>query len=172
MLFFSALIRSTIGFWRCVDCNAAAGFVGAATNCFTGCSIFGCGDLYDHVGVELAEGRFTVNQALVLSSLVGIPVGLFLLANLPEVYVKALLGVILILFGVYKPGKARFTGDTLQSVDLYHGFSGGHSGGAYNSNGPPIIVYGNWRAGRRNDFVLPCNPISYRPVCLFFSDMV
>ena len=42
---------------------------------------------------------------LVLSSCVGIPVGLFLLKDLPEGLMKVFLGILVILFGLYNLGK-------------------------------------------------------------------
>lgn len=82
---------------------------------------------------------------LILASLLGIPIGLLLLKGVPEQIVTALLGVVLIVFGLYK-----FTAPQLPTLqrDVFaylFGFVAGILGGAYNTNGPPIVIYATLR---------------------------
>ncbi len=83
---------------------------------------------------------------LVLSSFIGIPVGLVLLKGINEDFMKALLGAILILYGLYnllKPHLKKISGSF--GLAILFGFIAGVLGGAYNTNGPPIVIYGTLR---------------------------
>jgi len=78
---------------------------------------------------------------LIVSSLAGIPVGILLLKDAPEQIVKAILGVVLILFGLYNLITPRLPTLQRQGFAYIFGFVSGILGGAYNTNGPPIVVY-------------------------------
>lgn len=82
---------------------------------------------------------------LVLASLVGIPFGLLLLKVAPESYVKAVLGVLLILYGCYNLFAPRLPVVGSENLAYVFGFVSGVLGGAYNTNGPPVVVYGTLR---------------------------
>lgn len=90
---------------------------------------------------------------LVLSSVFGIPVGLVLLKGVNEEFMKGLLGVILILYGLYnllKPHLKKISGSF--ALTLLFGFIAGLLGGAYNTNGPPVVIYGTLRRWAPNHF--------------------
>jgi uncharacterized membrane protein YfcA len=82
---------------------------------------------------------------LVLSSILGIPLGLWLLRAAPESIVKAALGVLLIGFGLYQLIRPRFPALQQQWPAYLFGLVAGVLGGAYNTNGPPVIIYGTLR---------------------------
>jgi uncharacterized membrane protein YfcA len=82
---------------------------------------------------------------LVLSTLLGIPLGLMLLSNVSESVVKANLGVIIIAFSTYSltgRGKHELKNDRFA---WFFGFNAGVLGGAYGMNGPPLAIYGALR---------------------------
>ena len=85
---------------------------------------------------------FRVAWRLIVSSLVGIPIGIYFLDVAPESVIKAVLGVVLIAFGLYNLIKPRLP--VLQSEKLAYPFGlvAGILGGAYNANGPPAVIYG------------------------------
>ena len=82
---------------------------------------------------------------LVLSSFLGIPLGLLLLTAAPASAVKALLAIAIIAFSGFC--LARRQGPELN--DDRHawmfGFVSGVMGGAYGMNGPPLVIYGALR---------------------------
>jgi uncharacterized membrane protein YfcA len=82
---------------------------------------------------------------LLLSSAVGIPVGVLGLRFAPEPVVKSILGALLIGFGLYGLARPRLL--TLERhVWVYvFGFVSGVLGGAYNTNGPPAVACGVMR---------------------------
>jgi uncharacterized protein len=79
---------------------------------------------------------------LILLSLIGIPFGLLLLRVAPEYIVKAILGVLLILYGLYSLITPNLPMIRNEKFAYVFGFIAGVLGGAYNTNGPPIVMYG------------------------------
>jgi uncharacterized protein len=79
---------------------------------------------------------------LILLSLIGIPFGLALLRVAPEYMVKAILGVLLILYGLYSLITPNLPVIRNEKLAYIFGFVAGVLGGAYNTNGPPIVMYG------------------------------
>jgi uncharacterized membrane protein YfcA len=82
---------------------------------------------------------------LILSTLVGIPIGLFFLKVAPEGVVKAVLGVVLVAFGLYSLIRPNLPTLGSEKLSYVFGFVAGILGGAYNTNGPPVVVYGALR---------------------------
>jgi uncharacterized membrane protein YfcA len=82
---------------------------------------------------------------LILSTLVGIPIGLFFLKVAPEGVVKAMLGVVLVAFGLYSLVRPNLPTLGSEKLSYVFGFVAGILGGAYNTNGPPVVIYGALR---------------------------
>jgi uncharacterized membrane protein YfcA len=82
---------------------------------------------------------------LVLSSLLGIPLGLLLLKIAPESVVKGVLALIILIISIYslrRKNPAELHHDRLAWI---FGFFAGVLGGAYGMNGPPLVIYGALR---------------------------
>jgi uncharacterized membrane protein YfcA len=84
---------------------------------------------------------------LVLSTLLGIPLGLALLIRVDERLVKALLAILIVAFATYSLfGRNRLQLQKDSRGWLFGcGFCAGVLGGAYGMNGPPLVVYGTMR---------------------------
>ena len=88
---------------------------------------------------------------LVLSSCVGIPVGLFVLKGVPEGLMKVLLGILVILFSLYNLAnrylkiidQRRVCGGS--GIAYLFGFVAGVLGAAYNTSGVVITIYATVR---------------------------
>jgi len=83
---------------------------------------------------------------LIAATLLGIPVGIYGLARLPEAPLKIALGSIILIYGLFglaRPG-TRLKGER-PAFPWIIGWSAGVLGGAYNTNGPPIVAYGMLR---------------------------
>jgi uncharacterized membrane protein YfcA len=82
---------------------------------------------------------------LVASTLVGIPLGLYLLTSVPELLLKGLLALVIMAFAAF----SLLSRTPAVLKDDRHawlfGFAGGILGGAYGMNGPPLVVYGALR---------------------------
>lgn len=82
---------------------------------------------------------------LVLPTLLGIPLGLWLLTEAAEAVVKIILAAVLIGFSTYcltSRQRLQLKGDGLAWL---FGFVAGVLGGAYGMNGPPLVIYGALR---------------------------
>jgi uncharacterized membrane protein YfcA len=82
---------------------------------------------------------------LLLSTGIGIPIGLVVLKFAPEAIARALLGVMLVAYGAYGLSGLKLP---RMATDRWAGLFGliaGVLGGAYNTNGPPIVIYGTLR---------------------------
>lgn len=83
---------------------------------------------------------------LVAGSIVGIPLGVLLLARAPEGPLVVALGALVLLYGLsglVRPA-ARITGER-PGLTYLVGLVAGFLGGATNTNGPPVVVYGMMR---------------------------
>jgi uncharacterized protein len=89
---------------------------------------------------------------LATASVVGVLLGLWVLGNVDEAIVERLLGLILIGYAAYSwlhPAVAR----PLSRQWVYPaGFLAGCLGGAYNTPGPPLVVYGSLRQWPKDEF--------------------
>jgi uncharacterized protein len=82
---------------------------------------------------------------LVLSTLFGIPLGLWLLTAAPEMVVKAVLAVVIIGFSAYCLASRKLFELKNDRLAWGFGFVAGVLGGAYGMNGPPLVIYGALR---------------------------
>jgi uncharacterized protein len=82
---------------------------------------------------------------LVLSTLFGIPLGLWLLTAAPETIVKAVLAVVIIGFSAYCLASRELLELKDDRLAWGFGFVAGILGGAYGINGPPLVIYGTLR---------------------------
>ena len=89
---------------------------------------------------------------LAATASLGVPIGVNGLSRLPAEVMKTGLGIILILYALYILW--RPTGVRLSSMRwaVLAGFLSGCLGGAYNTSGPPVIVYGTMRGWSRDRF--------------------
>jgi hypothetical protein len=91
-------------------------------------------------------GDMKAAARLIAASLLGIPLGVYGLARLPEEPLKIALGALILLYGVFglaRPG-ARIRNEKAWLPWLV-GWTAGVLGGAYNTNGPPVVAYGMLR---------------------------
>ena len=84
---------------------------------------------------------------LIVATIFGIPLGLYLLTSTHKHLVKAALAILIIAFAIYsligdKPPELQR--DSMPWL-LGCGFVAGVLGGAYGMNGPPLVIYGAMR---------------------------
>ncbi len=82
---------------------------------------------------------------LAIASVLGVPLGVWALRNVDEQLVLTILGLIVGGYALYALLNLRLP--TIQQPAWAYGagFLAGILGGAYNTSGPPVIVYGNCR---------------------------
>jgi uncharacterized membrane protein YfcA len=82
---------------------------------------------------------------LILPTLLGIPLGVWLLKAVAESVVKASLALVIIAFSAYCLLGRRRVGLADDRWAWLFGFGAGVLGGAYGMNGPPLVIYGSLR---------------------------
>jgi uncharacterized membrane protein YfcA len=101
---------------------------------------------------EWRELEFKDVTYLIVSTLVGIPLGLFFLSSAPERIVRMILGLILIGFSLYNLVGPKLPKVRTNALAFPMGFLAGILGGAYNTNGPPVVIYGVMRGWGKEKF--------------------
>jgi uncharacterized membrane protein YfcA len=96
--------------------------------------------------------KFQEVWRLGVASAVGVPVGIWLLSTADEDLVMRVLGVILVAYAAYSLLQPSARRALAQGWVYPAGFLAGCLGGAYNTPGPPVIVYGSLRQWSRNEF--------------------
>jgi uncharacterized membrane protein YfcA len=94
---------------------------------------------------------------IVLASLVGVPLGILFLSRIDEGIAMTILGVIITCYALY--ALLNELTNRIHLPRLEHqiwaylaGLIGGMLGGAYNTSGPPVIIYGNCRRWETAEF--------------------
>ena len=106
--------------------------------------------------INVARFRRAINGGIVLrlglASALGVPIGIWLLSNVDETLVKQVLGLLLIAFGLYSLARPNLAWRPSRRWVYPAGFFAGCLGGAYNTPGPPAIIYGTLRQWPRDQF--------------------
>jgi hypothetical protein len=145
IVFLSTLIRSAFGFGNAIiampllaliiQVEAAAPLVALLSTTIAGLVV-----AKDWQQVHLKSAGW-----LVISSVLGTPVGIVFLRHADEHVLKAVLAVVILTFSAFCLLRLRppvLKGD--HSAWMF-GFCAGVLGGAYNANGPPLVIYGTLR---------------------------
>jgi uncharacterized protein len=98
--------------------------------------------------IALSQWRhidFRLTWRLVLASAAGIPAGLILLKIAPPELMTHGMGVLLIVYGAYTLFTPNWNGLRHPAWVYIFGFSAGVLGSAYNTSGPPVVIYATTR---------------------------
>jgi uncharacterized membrane protein YfcA len=114
---------------------------------------------------------------LLLGTLFGVPVGIFMLKNINEDIIKSIIGLMMIAYSLYQiRGRKQIIVLPKNSVYIF-GFVAGMLAGAFNTSGPPIVMYGTlsgWSmqqfAATLQGYFLPTN--LYVIVSQFFAGLL
>ncbi|ARF15834.1 sulfite exporter TauE/SafE family protein [Sporosarcina ureae] len=151
-VFIGALSRVTFGFGEAVVSMPLLALL--SVDLHTSIALIGLVGLTVALFTVASEWRHVDRQALlrlVIGALVGIPVGIVLVVELPDTLITIALGIFLILYGTYSFGKSlvhnTLTTERLKAKfwSLPVGFISGVLGSAYNTHGVPVVVYGTVR---------------------------
>jgi len=82
---------------------------------------------------------------LIISTLVGIPVGIALLKGVDERIMQTLLACVILLFSGFNLSNLAVPKLKSERSSYLFGFVAGLLGGAYNTNGPPIVIFASMR---------------------------
>lgn len=147
VIFVATLIRSTLGFGEAlvaVPLLALRTPVAVAAPLAVLMSVLVAGVIVvqDWRKVEVRSAAW-----LIVSALLGVPLGLLLLTRADDHVVRLILGLIIVGFSIYSltvRTRLHLERDRLVWL-LGSGFCSGVLGGAYGMNGPPLAIYGALR---------------------------
>ncbi len=145
ILFLSTFTRSALGFG---DALVAMPLLTLAVGLHTAVPLVRLAGSTIAIGILLAAWRkVDVHAAwrLVVSSLVGIPIGMLLLQVAQDGIVEAILAALLIGYGIVNLVDYRLPDLASEQLSYSFGFIAGILGGAYNTSGPPVVIYGVMR---------------------------
>ncbi|MDC1069079.1 sulfite exporter TauE/SafE family protein [Candidatus Kapabacteria bacterium] len=91
--------------------------------------------------IERKQLKLKLLYTFLSGALLGVPIGIYYLSNFPETILKLILGIVVFLFSTYKLffNKKQFRIPNKMSMAI--GLISGILGGAYNTNGPPAIIF-------------------------------
>jgi uncharacterized membrane protein YfcA len=142
ILFLSTFTRSALGFG---DALIAMPLLALVLGMQTATPLVAMGASTIAFTILLKSWRKVEIQAawrLVISTWIGIPIGVYFLTAAPEGIVKTILGIFIIGFGLYNLISPNLPQLTTERWALITGLFAGILGGAYNTNGPPVVIYG------------------------------
>jgi len=100
-------------------------------------------------GILLVRYRAVLNLRAVwqvsVASLVGIPLGMLTLKRIDEGSAMTILGVLIFTYALYNLFELRLPEMNHPAWAYTFGLLAGMLGGAYNTSGPPVVIYGNSR---------------------------
>lgn len=150
----SAFIRSAIGFG---DALVAMGLVTSWVGLQTATPLVALAGMVISSGILVAQWRqLNLRNALplIISTLAGIPIGIVMLEFAPEQSARAVLGVFLMAYGAYGLLGLKLPVVTTDRFAILFGFVAGVFGGAYNTNGSLIVIYGTLKRWQPEQFRL------------------
>lgn len=152
VLFCSTLIRSTFGFG---DALVAMPLLAVSLGMRTATPLVAL--VASTIAVAILakswrDVRWASAWRLVLSTAAGIPLGLLFLKGSHEDLMKIILASVIITYSTYSLVKPRLLTLKSEKAAFPFGFIAGILGGAYNTNGPPVVVYGTLRGWAPHDF--------------------
>ncbi len=93
--------------------------------------------------------RHAINLRVVaritIAAIVGIPLGVYILSRADPAVVTTALGILLVGYGLYALSNLKLPELASRGWAYLFGFTAGILAGAYNTSGPPVVVYGNCR---------------------------
>lgn len=152
IVFLSTTIRSTFGFGDALVAMPLLALAGKfeiapALVALTSATVAGAIIFQDRKDVQWKSAAWLVGTACL-----GIPIGITWFRAIDEQFVKTLLALLIIAFALFNLiGRRPITLKTNRSIYVF-GFAAGVLGGAYNTHGPPLIVYGTLRGWSASEF--------------------
>jgi len=89
---------------------------------------------------------------LVVALVLGVPLGILVLRRVDERFVLAILGVVIAGYALYALLSPRLPRLEHPAWAYGFGFIAGVLGGAYNTSGPPVVIYGNCQRWPPSEF--------------------
>lgn len=145
ILFFGTLIRSSLGFGEALIAVPLLALVMPVETAAPVAVLISITIALQILLQDWRKVHFRSAGWLILSTLFGIPLGLWLLRSASEPIVKTILAVVILAFSAFALSH-RLRGALHNDRHAWmFGFLAGILGGAYGMNGPPLALYGSLR---------------------------
>ena len=142
ILFFSTLVRSTFGFGDALIAMPLLAMVLSMQIVTPLVALIAFTIAIYIVIQDFKKIEFQNIWKLIVSSIIGIPIGLIYLKGINEDIIKLVLGILISVFGLYNLFKPDLIKIKHSLWAYIFGFLAGLIGAAYNTNGPIIVIYG------------------------------
>lgn len=143
VLFFATLTSSTFGFGGALFSMPLLTLVVGIDIAIPLFGLIGPMTALIVTGTSWRQARIALVWRMLLATLAGIPLGVALVNLLPQTYLVVGLGVFLIAFGIYRLLRIPFPQVNHPAWAYPFGLLAGVLGGAYNTSGPPVVIYAN-----------------------------
>jgi uncharacterized membrane protein YfcA len=152
ILFFGAFVRSALGFGDAVVAMPLLALVLGITTATPLVALVASTIALSILIKNWRKADFHATWRLIVASFAGIPIGLLFLTEVPETYLKLCLGILITGYGMYRILKPALSIGRAPLPAFLFGFFAGVLGGAYNTHGPPVVIYGTLRRWSPQDF--------------------
>jgi uncharacterized membrane protein YfcA len=145
IFFFSTFVRSTFGFG---DALVAMPLLAIILDLKIAAPLFaliGCTISIIILFKNWRDIHFESAWRLIVSSIVGVPIGVLILKGMHDVVLKLSLAIIIMGFSAHKLATPKQLHLKTERSSFVFGFLAGVFGGAYNVCGPPVAIYGSLR---------------------------
>ncbi len=145
IVFIAALTRSTFGFG---DAMVGMPLLVIAIGLNTATPLVGLMGITASATILIKHWRDVHIKSvwpLIVYTLIGIPIGILLLRGLYENVMKSVLAFVIIIFSLYRLFRPKLFTLASDKLACVFGLASGILGGAYNTNGPPVVIYGTLR---------------------------
>lgn len=105
-----------------------------------------------NISRQIRHVRWQDLLPLALGGVLGVPVGVYALTVVDEMIINVVLGAMLIAYAAYNLYRPQWHVALPRWTVYIAGFIGGCLGGAYNTSGPPVILYGRLSGWPREEF--------------------
>lgn len=158
-IFLGGLVRTYFGFGEALISMPLLALIGLETH--AAISVVGLAGLFV-ASLNIFSGyrniKYNVLFLMLVGSLVGIPIGIWILRYFNTNIVQMMLGGFLIMYGTYSLCKFLFFNNRIRVVlksNIWSGITGivsGILGSLYNSHGVPVVIYGTLSRWHIKDF--------------------
>jgi uncharacterized protein len=145
ILFVAALVKTTLGFGESLLAMPLLTLTLGLTTATPVVGLLGLILTLLMVGRHWRQVDLRATGALLAAALVGMPFGILLVRWVPQPVGTRLLGGVLIGFGAFSLYHPRWESQAHRGWAYLLGFLAGLLGSAYNTSGPPMVVYGALR---------------------------
>ena len=152
IIFLAVFVQSSIGFGLAlVSMPLLVGLLGIQISAPLVALLATVAEVFILIRYRQAINLRVISQ-LTITAVIAIPLGVLALRHLDAAIVTTALGVILVAYALYALFSPRLPELAHQGWAYGFGFVAGLLGGAYNTAGPPVIIFGNCRGWLPNEF--------------------